>query len=156
MVCSGVQLWVCFLYLLILSDSLLLLLDSSEFQCIRSVSSWDDIVLRPVCAADLTARPCGFVYVSARRARPTLWHRVVLLISAFSWDESFSLCLSSEHILFLTMWAYKKAPELMYFTCVEAELGLIASLSWGISRLMRSLISLMFPLSGPPETFKGK
>lgn len=75
-----------FLYLLILSDSLLLLLDSSEFQCVRSVPSWDDIVLRPVCAADLTARPCGFVYVSARRARPTLRHRVVLLVSAFSWD----------------------------------------------------------------------
>lgn len=78
-ICKTVGAWYCLLggtvslsYLLVLSDSLLLLLDPSEFQCIRSVSPRDNVVLRAVCTADLTARPRWFVYVSAGRARPTL------------------------------------------------------------------------------------
>lgn len=63
-----------FSYLLVLSDSLLLLLDASEFQCVWSVSARDDVAVRAVCTADLTARPGGFVDVSARRTRPTLRH----------------------------------------------------------------------------------
>ncbi len=87
MVCS-----VCvffFSYLLVLSDSLLLLLDPPEFQCVWLVSPRDDVVLRAVCAADLTARPCRFVNVSARGARPTLRHRVVLLFFSSSFLLNF-------------------------------------------------------------------
>lgn len=68
----GVCVWGWFLYLLVLSDSLLLLLDPPELQCVRLVSTWDDVGLRAICAADLTTRPCRFIYVGARGARPTL------------------------------------------------------------------------------------
>lgn len=59
--------------LLILSHGLLLLLDSSELQCIGSVSSRDNVAVRAVCAADLAARPSRFVNECARGAWPTLW-----------------------------------------------------------------------------------
>lgn len=58
--------------LLVLSDRFLLLLDSSEFKGIRSVSSWDDVALGTIRTADLTTRSRWFVNVSARRAGPTL------------------------------------------------------------------------------------
>lgn len=65
-----------FSYLLVLSDSLLLLLDAPEFQCVGPVSPRDAVALGAVRAADLTPRPRRLVDVRAGRARPTLRHKL--------------------------------------------------------------------------------
>lgn len=59
-------------YLLVLSDSFLLLLDPLEFYSVRAVSSRDNVAFWPILTANLTARPRWFVNESARRTRPTL------------------------------------------------------------------------------------
>lgn len=59
-------------YQLVLSDCILLLLEPSEFQRVRSVLARDSVGLRAVRAANLAAWPSRFVDVRARRARPTL------------------------------------------------------------------------------------
>lgn len=60
------------LYLLVLSDSFLLLLDPLEFYSVRAVSPRNNVAFWAVCTANLTARPRWFVNESARRTRPTL------------------------------------------------------------------------------------
>lgn len=59
-------------YLLVLSDRLLLLLDASELQVVGPVPPRNHVSLRAVGAADLAARTRGFVDVGAGRTRPTL------------------------------------------------------------------------------------
>lgn len=71
---------------------ILLLLEPSEFQRVRSVLARDSVGLRAVRAANLAAWPSRFVDVRARRARPTLKgirHRTLLL---FILSYQFTVC----------------------------------------------------------------
>lgn len=150
LVCGRQQMWcavnayrVCvYLYLLVLLDSFLLLLDPLQFHSVRPVSPGDNVALGAVCTANLTARPCWFVNESARRTRPTLRTKT----SCFSYlaDQLFIMISS-------TLVAKQLHSGLLHLTWTEAVLGLSAWFSWGISRLIRALISVEIPLSKPPD-----
>lgn len=136
-----------YLYLLVLSDSFLLLLDPLEFYSVRAVSPGDNVALWAVGTANLTARARWFVNESARRTRPTLRTKI----------SCFHFLLTSFLIIIIIFVVVVKhlRSGLLVITWTGAVLGLSASFSWGISRLIRALISVEIPLSEPPEKWPG-
>lgn len=87
--------WVCVCvhehktsYLLVLSDSFFLLLYAVKLQRVWFVAPRNSIALWTVCTADLTARPCGLVYVRARGAGPTLRHTARLSLQVCCWKPT--------------------------------------------------------------------